>query len=113
VLSGRPTLAAPGDLTITAVGVEAQLKRHHLTHKHTDLKDLFYQLRDNHANPLTQSAAAAAAEVNELKEKLSDACEGAAIMVACARSASSVRRDCRQDEVLENYPHWRDTSSVT
>lgn len=73
VLSGRPTLATPGDLTITAVAFEAQLKRHHLTHKHTDLKDLFYQLRDNHANPVTQQAAAATAEINELKDKLAQA----------------------------------------
>lgn len=73
VLSGRPTVATPGDLTITAVALEAQLKRHHLTHKHTDLKDLFYQLRDNHANPVIQQAADAVAEVAELKKKLARA----------------------------------------
>jgi hypothetical protein len=73
VLSGRPTVATPGDLTITAVALEAQLKRHHLTHKHTDVKDLFYQLRDNHANPVIQQAADAAAEVAELKKKLARA----------------------------------------
>lgn len=73
VLSGRPILATPGDLTITAVAVEAQLKRHHLTHKHTDLKDLFYQLRDHHANPMTQQAAAATAEIKQLKKKLAEA----------------------------------------
>ena len=47
VLSGQPKLAKPGDLTITAVATEAQLKRHYLTHKHTDLKDLFYRFVTN------------------------------------------------------------------
>ena len=75
VLSGRPAIAAPGDLTITAVAVEARLKRHHLTHKHTDLKDLFYQLRDNHLNPVSEQQALAAAELDELKAKLAEARE--------------------------------------
>ena len=52
VLSGHPTVATPGDLTITAVVAEAQVKRHLLTHKHTALKELFYQLRDTCSNPL-------------------------------------------------------------
>lgn len=75
VLSGRPTHATPGDLTITAVATEAQLNRHHLTHKHTDLKDLFYQLRDSHANPVIAQAEEVAAEIAGLKEKLAKAHE--------------------------------------
>ncbi|WP_083654090.1 hypothetical protein [Mycobacterium sp. GA-1841] len=75
VLAGRPSIAEPGDLTITAVAIEAQLKRHQLTHKHTALKDLFYQLRDNQANPVVGDIAAAKEEVKELKQKLLDARE--------------------------------------
>lgn len=77
VLSGQPKLAKPGDLTITAVATEAQLKRHHLTHKHTDLKDLFYRLRDQPGNPASEQKAAAAAEVAALKKKLAEAREDA------------------------------------
>jgi DNA invertase Pin-like site-specific DNA recombinase len=77
VLSGQPKLAEPGDLTITAVATEAQLKRHHLTHKHTDLKDLFYRLRDQHGNPASEHKAATAAEAADLKSKLAEAREDA------------------------------------
>ena len=38
---GRP-LRSSGDLTIVALAEEAGLRRNKLTHKHTDLKDLFY-----------------------------------------------------------------------
>lgn len=72
VLSGRPTVAQPGDLTITAVAAESGLKRHQLTHKHTELKDLFYQLRDHHGNPVKEQAASLAQEVQDLKQKLSE-----------------------------------------
>lgn len=41
LLSGRP-LRSSGDLTIVALAEEAGLRRNKLTHKHTDLKDLFY-----------------------------------------------------------------------
>ena len=73
VLSGTPATARPGNLTITAVATEAGLKRHHLTHKHTELKELFYQLRDNHANPVKDHAASLTEQVSDLKQKLADA----------------------------------------
>lgn len=73
VLAGHPTIATPGDLTITAVVAEAQVKRHLLTHKHTALKDLFYQLRDTGNNPLIARAEKATAEHAELKNKLAQA----------------------------------------
>lgn len=41
LLAGRP-LRSSGDLTIVALSEEAGLRRNKLTHKHTDLKDLFY-----------------------------------------------------------------------
>lgn len=73
VLSGQPVTATPGDLTITAVAIESGLKRHHLTHKHVDLKDLFYQLRDNHQNPVKHDADQLRAEVEDLKRRLNEA----------------------------------------
>ncbi|MFT9479719.1 hypothetical protein [Streptomyces sp. Mo3] len=41
LLAGTP-LRSDGALTIHAVAVEADVKRHVLTHRHTDLKDEFY-----------------------------------------------------------------------
>ncbi|MEU9840692.1 hypothetical protein AB0C69_15870 [Actinomadura sp. NPDC048032] len=41
LLAGKP-LRSSGELTIVALAAEADLKRNKLTHKHTDLKDLFY-----------------------------------------------------------------------
>jgi hypothetical protein len=73
VLSGRPVNATPGDLTITAVAIESGLKRHHLTHKHVDLKDLFYQLRDHHQNPVKDDAEQLRTEIVDLKRRLTEA----------------------------------------
>ncbi|MHA0286569.1 hypothetical protein ACXYX3_08965 [Mycobacterium sp. C3-094] len=73
VLSGRPVIATPGDLTITAVAIESGLKRHHLTHKHVELKDLFYQLRDHHQNPVKHDADQLRAEIEDLKRRLTEA----------------------------------------
>lgn len=73
VLSGQPTIPTPGDLTITAVVAEAQVKRHLLTHKHTALKELFYQLRDTCNNPLIARAEMVTAGHAELKKKLAEA----------------------------------------
>lgn len=75
VLSGQPRIAARGELTITAVAAEAQLKRHYLTHRHVDLKELFYELRDYHSNPVREHTSVLEAEVSELKKKLSEARE--------------------------------------
>lgn len=41
LLSGTP-LRSDGRLTVVSLAVEAGVKRHVLTHKHTDLKDRFY-----------------------------------------------------------------------
>jgi len=73
VLSGHPTVATPGDLTITAVVAEALVKRHLLTHKHTALKELFYQLRDTCSNPLIVRAEKVNGEHAELTKKLAEA----------------------------------------
>lgn len=41
LLAGTP-VRSDGSLTVVALAVEAGVKRHLLTHRHTDLKDLFY-----------------------------------------------------------------------
>jgi hypothetical protein len=41
LLTGKP-LHSTGELTIVALAAEARVKRNKLTHKYTDLKDLFY-----------------------------------------------------------------------
>jgi len=41
LLAGTP-LRSDGALTIVALAAEAEVKRHILTHRHTDLKDEFY-----------------------------------------------------------------------
>lgn len=41
LLAGTP-LRSDGALTIVALATEAEVKRHFLTHRHTDLRDEFY-----------------------------------------------------------------------
>ena len=41
LLAGTP-LRSDGALTVVSLAVEANVKRHVLTHRHTDLKDEFY-----------------------------------------------------------------------
>jgi hypothetical protein len=41
LLAGTP-LRSDGALTVVSLAVEADVKRHLLTHRHTDLKDEFY-----------------------------------------------------------------------
>jgi hypothetical protein len=41
LLAGTP-LRSDGALTVVSLAVEADVKRHVLTHRHTDLKDQFY-----------------------------------------------------------------------
>jgi hypothetical protein len=41
LLAGTP-LRSDGALTVVSLAIEAEVKRHLLTHRHTDLKDEFY-----------------------------------------------------------------------
>ena len=41
LLGGTSLRANPGELTVVALAREAYVKRHHLTHGHTDLRDEF------------------------------------------------------------------------
>ena len=66
LIAGEP-IRSDGKLTIKTLAVEAGLKRWYLTHRHTDLKDEFYdRVRVQDATPATM--AALHAEIAELKE---------------------------------------------
>lgn len=70
LLDGIP-LRSDGKLTIVALAIEAGLKRHVLTHKHTDLRDRFNaQVKAQHAVPA--SDAAAREEITGLRSKLDE-----------------------------------------
>jgi chromosome segregation ATPase len=56
LLEGTP-LRSDGKLTIVSLAIEAGVKRHILTHKHTDLKDRFYaRVKAQHAVPASETA---------------------------------------------------------
>ena len=56
LLDGIP-LRSDGKLTVVALAAEAGVKRHALTHKHTDLKDRFYaRVKAQHAVPASEIA---------------------------------------------------------
>jgi chromosome segregation ATPase len=56
LLEGTP-LRSDGKLTIVSLAIEADVKRHVLTHRHTDLKDLFYaRVKTQHAIPARETA---------------------------------------------------------
>jgi hypothetical protein len=70
LLVGIP-LRSDGQLTIKALAEEAGLRRNKLTHKHTELKDLFYALvRSQDHRP--KIADGLHADNDQLREKLSD-----------------------------------------
>ena len=64
LLSGNATRSS-GKLTIVTVAAEAGPKRHHLTHEHTDLRDLF-NARD------TEIKAARLQQKHVSKEKMTN-----------------------------------------
>ncbi|HEY1323204.1 MAG TPA: hypothetical protein VGF32_23300 [Streptosporangiaceae bacterium] len=56
LLDGTP-LRSDGKLTIVSLAAEAGVKRHVLTHKHTDLKDRFYaRVKAQHSVPASEIA---------------------------------------------------------
>jgi chromosome segregation ATPase len=70
LLNGTP-LRSDGKLTIVSLAAEAGVKRHALTHKHTDLKDLFNaRVKAQHSAPANEISLR---EQNaELRRKLDD-----------------------------------------
>ena len=67
---GTP-LRSGGQLTIVSLAAEAGVKRHALTHKHTDLKDRFYA-RVKAQNFVPASETALREQNAELRRKLDD-----------------------------------------
>jgi hypothetical protein len=70
LLNGTP-LRSDGKLTIVSLAAEADVKRHALTHKHTDLKDLF-NARVKAQNSVPSSETALRDQNDELRHKLGD-----------------------------------------
>jgi chromosome segregation ATPase len=66
-----PPLRSGGQLTIVSLAAEAGVKRHALTHKHTDLKDRFYaRVKAQDSTPASETALR---EQNaDLRRKLDD-----------------------------------------
>jgi hypothetical protein len=70
LLEGIP-LRSDGSLTVVALAAEAGVKRHVLTHKHTDLKDRFYaRIKAQHSVPASEIALRE--ENADLRRKLDD-----------------------------------------
>jgi hypothetical protein len=70
LLAGTP-LRSDGQLTIVSLAAEAGVKRHALTHKHTDLKDRFYA-RVKAQDSIPASGTALREQNAELRRKLDD-----------------------------------------
>ncbi len=68
LLAGTP-LRSSGALDIVTLAEEAGLKRNKLTHKHTDLKDLFYAQR-NARNGVPDNEITLRDEIAALKETI-------------------------------------------
>lgn len=73
LLAGTP-LRSDGALTVVSLAAEAAVKRHVLTHRHTDLKDEFYaRIRAQGHTPASELALRE--ELAALKDKLNKARE--------------------------------------
>src|ERR1022692_4964370 len=70
LLDGIP-LRSDGKLTVVSLAAEAGVKRHALTHKHTDLKDRFYA-RVKAQDSVPASETALREQNAELRRKLDD-----------------------------------------
>lgn len=70
LLAGTP-LRSDGKLTIVSLAAEADVRRHVLTHKHTDLKDRFYaQVKAQDSIPASETALRK--QIADLRRKLDD-----------------------------------------
>lgn len=68
LLEGRP-IRSNGALTIVSLAEEANVKRHLLTHRHTDLRDEFYA-RVRHQGAVPQSEIALRKRVTALEARV-------------------------------------------
>ncbi len=103
LLAGRP-LRSSGDLTIVALADEAGLRRNKLTHKHTDLKDLFYaEVKARNGIPagetkLRERISALEARIASLRQERDD-CRAAAETFARAVHVLTVENDTLRREL--------------
>ncbi|WP_435239161.1 hypothetical protein [Streptomyces sp. YPW6] len=70
LLAGTP-LRSDGALTVVSLAAEADVKRHVLTHRHTDLKDEFYA-RVRVQGQVPDSERKLRQELKETKERLAE-----------------------------------------
>lgn len=70
LLAGKATRSS-GSLTVVSLAAEAQVKRHVLTHRHLDLKQLFYDRVRSQAGMLPTEIALRE-EIATLKKRLAD-----------------------------------------
>ncbi len=68
LLAGTPLRAKPGDLSVIALAREAEVARTALTHRHTDLKDLFYA-RKMAQNSVPENEEKLREKIAELEEQ--------------------------------------------
>jgi len=73
LLAGTP-LRSDGALTVLALAAEADVKRHVLTHRHTDLKDEFYA-KVRARGHVPDSERKLRAELREARERLATAAQ--------------------------------------
>ncbi|MFE1333302.1 hypothetical protein [Streptomyces microflavus] len=73
LLAGTP-LRSGGALTVLALAAEADVKRHVLTHRHTDLKDEFYA-RVRARGQVPDSERKLREELKKTKERLAEVIE--------------------------------------
>ncbi|MFE1731246.1 hypothetical protein OH828_26755 [Streptomyces anulatus] len=70
LLAGTP-LRSDGSLTVVSLAIEADIKRHALTHRHTDLKDEFYA-RIRAQDQVPDSERKLRQELKETRERLAE-----------------------------------------
>ncbi|WP_051596684.1 hypothetical protein [Curtobacterium sp. UNCCL17] len=93
LLKGRP-IRSNGALTVVALAEEAGVKRHMLTHRHTDLKDEFY-LRVRAQGSVPESEVKLRAQLQEVTRQRDSARE------TVKRLTSELSRLRRINNVLE------------
>ncbi len=109
LLDGIP-LRSDGKLTIVSLAVEAGVKRHLLTHKHTDLRDRFYARVKAH-NGIAANQAALHEQNAELHRRLDhmraerDEYKQAADVLARALNVLTIERDTLRRQVSQPREH--------
>jgi hypothetical protein len=109
LLAGTP-LRSDGALTVVSLAAEADVQRHLLTHRHTDLKDGFYaRIRAQRHSPASELAIRQ--EVEELKKKLDQAREKLKVLQAANETYARVvnvlttENEQLKQTANQNLPH--------